>query len=228
MFPNDSRPGDRRNFVHKRIFGAIGGALGGLARGGPLGAIGGALGGFAGGGGRATNGAVFDPIARGIARGQQGFAPTTITKSLACPPGFKKVLGQCLEINLPFAGPPGAGIQFRPQQDFGEAVMGQYGAALEPGIRESDVRVCPRGTVLGTDGLCYNRRDIRNSERMWPRGRRPLLTGGDMRCISIAAAAAKKIEKKTKQLQSMGMLKKPSSRRQKALPAGHHAHVQHD
>ena len=45
------RPGDRRNFVHKRIFGAVKGFAGGLLSGGnPLT---GAIGGFASGGGSA-------------------------------------------------------------------------------------------------------------------------------------------------------------------------------
>jgi len=42
------RPGDTRGFVHKRIFGAIGGAARGFLGGGPLGAIRGGIGGFAG------------------------------------------------------------------------------------------------------------------------------------------------------------------------------------
>jgi len=111
---------------------------------------------------------------------------------------------------------------------FGNAVMGQFGAALEPGVRMTDTRVCPRGTVLGMDGLCYNKRDIRNSERAWPTGTKPLLTGGEMRCIRIAAGAGRKMDRKVKQLRKMGMMKPlPSPRKTKALP-GHHAHVAHD
>jgi hypothetical protein len=105
---------------------------------------------------------------------------------------------------------------------FGEAVLGQYGAALEPGVRPTETLICPRGTVLGTDNLCYNKRDIRNDERKWPRGRRPLLTGGEMRCISIASRAAGKLQRKQKQLQDLGMLKKPAPRRRapKQITAG--------
>jgi len=113
---------------------------------------------------------------------------------------------------------------------FGEAVNGRYGAGLLPAVRMTDTRTCPRGSVLGNDGVCYNKRDLKNSEREWPRGQRPLLTGGEMRAIRIAAGAAKKLQVKTKQLQSLGMLKRPTSRR-RALPPGvpgHHTHQAHD
>jgi len=208
---HNGRPGDVRNFIHKRIIGAVGGFIGG----GPLGAVGGFL-----GGGRKPQ----FPV--------QTFAPT----SAMCPPGFgMNANGQC----VPLQGRPKTGIVefFRRKipggetglEEFGEAVMGQFGAALQPAQIPSSRLRCPRGSVLGTDELCYNRRDLKNDERKWPRGTRPLLTGGDMRCIRIASAAAKKLQRKEKQLQAMGMLKKASSRRrQAALPAAHHAHVSHD
>lgn len=92
----------------------------------------------------------------------------------------------------------------------GNALMGRYGAGLEPGIMPIDRAVCLRGMVLGNDGVCYNKSQIRNADRMWPRGRRPLLTGGDMRSISIAARAGKRLEGATKRLQKIGLMKKPS------------------
>jgi len=94
----------------------------------------------------------------------------------------------------------------------GNAVMGRYGAALEPGNMIIDRAVCLRGMQLGDDGLCYNKSQISNKQRMWPKGRRPLLTGGDMRAIGIASRAGKKLERTTKRLQTMGMLKKPAAR----------------
>ena len=229
--PGSGRPGDRRNFIHKRLIGAVTGFAGSVLSGGnPF--IGAARGFITKGGGGAP------PAVPGgnrviLSRVGDTFANIP-SKSAGCFPGFHRDprTGQCV-INIgrtafaPTDIAPG-GDPFT-QQAFGQAVMGQFGAALEPAVRTMDTRVCPRGTVLGVDGLCYNHRDIKNSERAWPRGRRPLLTGGDMRCISVAASAAKKLERKTKQLQSMGMLKKPASRsRQRALPSGHHAHVQHD
>jgi len=81
-------------------------------------------------------------------------------------------------------------------------------------------RVCRRGMQLATDGLCYNRGAITNKQREWPRGRRPLLTGGDMRAIGVASRAANKLERTTKRLQGMGMMKKPASRAR-----GRHQHA---
>jgi len=217
----NGRPGDRRNFVHKRLIGAVTGGVGALFGGGNP--ITGAIGGFARGG----SGPAPSPFPgrQIISRAASSFAPTA-----GCPTGFfRNTAGECVPLRTPRdPGIVGGIRRIIPGGDpgqvvFGEAVLGQFGAALEPG--ESLVRtlVCPRGTVLGVDGLCYNHRDIKNSERKWPRGRRPLLTGGDMRCISVAASAAKKLERKTKQLQSMGMLKKPATRRgQRALPAAAH------
>ncbi len=103
----------------------------------------------------------------------------------------------------------------------GEAVMGQFGAALEPGMMTIERSVCLPGMQLAKDGLCYNKGAITNSQRMWPRGRRPLLTGGDMRAIGIAARAGSKLDRTTKRLRALGMMK--------ALPKGRggaaHAHA---
>ena len=103
----------------------------------------------------------------------------------------------------------------------GDAVMGRYGAALTPGLMVINRSVCLRGMTLGNDGLCYNKGSITNSQRQWPRGRRPLLTGGDMNAISIAARAGTKLDRTTKRLRSLGMMK--------ALPKGRgrtaHAHA---
>jgi len=104
----------------------------------------------------------------------------------------------------------------------GAAVMGQYGAALEPGVMQIERSLCLPGMQLAKDGLCYNKGAITNSQRMWPRGRRPLLTGGDMRAIGIAARAGSKLDRTTKRLRALGMMK--------ALPKGRgapraHAHA---
>ena len=109
---------------------------------------------------------------------------------------------------------------------FGPMRAGGYA----PDVREQFYRDCGPGAVLAKDGLCYNRRDLRNNERKWPKGRRPLLTGGEMRAISTAASAAKRLEKKQKQLRSLGLLKPlPKAKAApKMLAPGHHAHVAHD
>lgn len=95
----------------------------------------------------------------------------------------------------------------------GEAVMGQHGAAVVPGSMIIDRAVCGRGMQLGDDGLCYNKSQISNKERMWPAGRKPLLTGGDMRAIGTAARAGRRLEGATKRLQRLGLMKKPAPRR---------------
>jgi len=101
----------------------------------------------------------------------------------------------------------------------GEAVMGRYGAALEPGSMIIDRAVCLPGMTLGNDGLCYNKGAITNAQRQWPRGRRPLLTGGDMRAIGIAARAGSKLDRTTKRLRSLGMMKALPKARSARHPA---------
>jgi len=96
----------------------------------------------------------------------------------------------------------------------GQAVMGKYGAAYLPGNMVIDRAVCLPGDVVGNDGMCYPRRSIRNSDREWPRGRRPLLTGGDMRAISIAHRAGARMTRAAGRLQDMGIIKKPIVRKQ--------------
>jgi len=140
-------------------------------------------------------------------------------------PGLFSVVGPngtCIDLT---ALPPGGDPALTPQfGGAGGSVMGRYGAALSPGSRMIDRAECLRGMVLGDDGLCYNRSQITNKERMWPRGRRPLLTGGDMRAISTAARAGKRLEGATKRLQKIGLMKKPAPRRIKSGPTEHHHH----
>ena len=94
-----------------------------------------------------------------------------------------------------------------PSTGAGAVTMGRFGAGMFPVADPVITRRCLRGMVLGLDGICYNKRDLTNKERFWPRGRPPLLTGGEMRCISVASRAAGKLERKEKQLRKMGMLK---------------------
>lgn len=92
------------------------------------------------------------------------------------------------------------------------AVMGQFGAGLPP-MAESITRLdCVPGMVLGKDNICYNKSQLRNADRKWPKGRAPLLTGGERNAITTAARASRKIQTTTKQLQRLGMLPKPSRR----------------
>jgi len=141
----------------------------------------------------------FGPIEirpRGIANGQRA------------PCDFPKVRDAAGNCRTPTSGDLGG-----PQFDPGVAVIGQYGAGQEPGSMLIDRAVCRRGMQLADDGICYNKSQISNKQRMWPAGRKPLLSGGDMRAISTAARAGKRLEGATKRLQRLGMMKKPSSRR---------------
>jgi len=103
----------------------------------------------------------------------------------------------------------------------GAVVMGRYGAGEVPGNMVVNRAVCRPGMVVGDDGICYNRSQLKNSEREWPRGRRPLLTGGDMRAISTAARAGRRLERTTKRLQKIGMMKKPAPRARRLPPHQH-------
>jgi len=104
---------------------------------------------------------------------------------------------------------------------FGEATMGRYGAALIPGSQIIDRATCPRGAQLGNDGLCYNKGQITNKQRMWPAGAKPLLTGGQMNAIRIADRARTRVARTAVRL---GI--EPKARRRRA-PAGHKAKLVH-
>ncbi len=248
MFPTDGRPGEQRGFVHKSKFGKfIGGAVStfvpavGIAKQ----AIG--FGQQVFGKQKARPVAPRTLTARPSQAGAQG---KEFGKQLkfADLPAFQPQFifgprGQGLPPRLPVGGGGGGrrggpcdfpmeiapdGSCREPTVDrfgrplgVGEAVMGRYGAALEPGSMMIDRAICLRGMQLGDDGLCYNKSQITNKQRMWPAGRKPLLSGGDMRAIGIAARAGRRLEGATKRLQRLGMMKKPASRR--ALPA--HAHA---
>ena len=246
-------PSDVRGFVHKKIGGAIVGGVKGFVRGGPAGVIGGAVGGFIGGGAPAATVCPpgFNPSPSGGCVAAVGRVPGirgTLQRTI---PGG----ATGFEIRAPGQLTPhqrlrqqtdisrhGFSNQFPIEQfplhggtmngsggpvGVGQAVVGRFGAGMEPMVRQTSVRDCDRGMVLAVDGLCYNRRDLRNSERFWPRGRRPLLTGGEMRAISTAASAARKLQRKQKDLQELGLLPKPTARRRKGAVAGHKATLQH-
>jgi len=246
------RPNDRRGFLHKSFIGkAVGGAVKKFASATPIGAavttglgIGTSLFGrkrdksvatnikfatadFAGSGlhdatphhglgGRCLHGESSFDCARRV--GTAAFGPGgNGGPPQRAPCDFPKVRDSAGRCRTPTSGEFG-GEQF----GVGAAVAGRYGAAFEPGSIIIDRAVCGKGMTLGNDGLCYNKGAITNKQRQWPRGRRPLLTGGDMRAISIAARAGSKLDRTTKRLRSLGMMK--------ALPKGRgapraHAHA---
>ena len=234
------RPGDVRKFVHRSFIGrAIGGVVSSVVGSVPL------VGGVASG--------LFDRL-RGegasvvpqVTACPPGFinvggvcSPRALVGGGALPFPQPRRLGPGTGITEQFPGqgtvPQPTSVQAELRNRLGRvvdpaagiAVMGRFGAGFEPEVIMTDTRRCGRGAVLGVDGLCYNRRDLRNSDRFWPRGRRPLLTGGEVRAISVASSAAKKLERKQKQLMELGLLKRPT-RSRRAAPAGHKVHLHHD
>jgi len=207
------------SFLHKRI----GSALKGLAFGGPTGA----LAGFAtgGGGGRSMTTAAASRCPRGSwqdSRGRcrtdsgsgpmtfaAGFQPINVPSSQFCvpPTRWDPRTNSCAVFLGSQTGRDDTPIAISGSN--GEAVMGRYGAAYVPGSRVVDRAICLPGDVVGNDGLCYPKKSLKNSERQWPAGRKPLLTGGEMRAISIASRAAGRLTRTAVRLQDMGLIKKP-------------------
>jgi len=143
--------------------------------------------------------------------------PVTFGPTRTCdPPLIRGPSGLCIAPTSPLGA----------SRLFGEAVLGQYGTALVPGSQIVDRATCPRGTQLGNDGLCYNKGQITNKQRMWPAGRKPLLTGGDMNAIRIAARAGRRLAGATTRLQRLGMMPKAAAprRRRKTAATGAHKH----
>lgn len=191
---------------------AIGAATGFLS-GGPAGAIAGAL--AAGGGGSKAvpgNTAKRAPIDRCVPGDCSSMTGTSVVSTgssgrqvTVTPSAFLPGGDPFVEVSTPAGG--------------GQTVGGRYGAGVLPAERQTSTSVCPRGMVLGNDGVCYPKRSIRNSDRMYPRGRKPLLTGGDLNAISRASRAAKKMKVQQKRLQKLGLLAKPKPRSRSPRPA---------
>jgi len=214
-------PNERRYFVHKRLLRGIGGFI----TGGPVAAVGGFLTGDPRPPSRPTlqRTATARPSVRGAFEQESGrglkfraFGLRSEQRSLVAgrgpctfPAKPHPVTGKCTVFLGDRPGRDTRPLPIGPGVPVGDAVMGRYGAALWPGSKIIDRAVCLRGMVLGDDEKCYNRSQIKNSERMWPRGRRPLLTGGDMRAISIASRAANKLTRTAVRLHEIGLIKKP-------------------
>jgi len=229
----NGRLADERGFVHKKILGLVGKvAQVGAAVGLPGASTVAKVSTFFRGGGRGQGFVPRTELPRGITIGSEAEKRGGALAKGLIP---DSVLGRCIDPRLVMAPDghcvaPGSG-HFREHfggesgvgaVPVGEAVMGRYGAALRPGSMVIDRAVCLKGMQLGNDGLCYNKSQISNKQRQWPAGRKPLLSGGDMRAISIAARAGRRLEGATKRLQKLGMMKKPASGR-RALPAHQHA-----
>jgi len=203
-------PNDRRNFVHRRVIGAVGGFLGG--------GIPGAASGFVRGGGgqpRAVSLRPALPRTRqlrlcddGRPVGPDGHCHGPVAQAFFHP------IQTGTSIASSLVGPS------RPQAAaVGSAVMGRFGAGLQPFIETSTRRNCLPGMVLGKDGLCYNKSDISNKNREHPKGRRPLGTPGELAALSKAASFGRRMESTVKRMQKIGVLKKPRRGAPRARPA---------
>jgi len=237
-----------RGFLHKKIFGGISGAVGALLGGGnPLA---GAVRGFVQGGSRGRPAPrapavpvipvsrpqrvpTIDTIPGGnriqptrTFAGQRAItrAPKPTQFAPPAPVGGGGGNGQqpCPPNTVP--DPRGRGFCVSPISPLGaetlggEAIMGRFGPAMVPGSVIRDIATCDAGMALGKDGLCYDH--LPNRDRKYPRGRRPLLTGGDMRAISRARRAGNRLANTKNDLVAIGMLKPaPTKRRKKkAVP----------
>jgi len=237
---DDGRPGDRRGFVHKRLIRGVKGFI--TSGGNPLAGVKGFI--------TPPHLDRAPPVRRTLERtltarpgpesGREkeagrmlkfGPEPTSIFKRAKRVLGFNGDDNGCI---APFRRDPRTGQCkiFAGEQSgvddtpIGDAVMGRYGAGLTPGMMVIDRAVCLPGMQLGNDGLCYNKGQISNKQRMWPAGRKPLLTGGEMNAINVASRAARRVEGATKRLQGLGLLKKPTRRKAAAIPHAHH-HSEH-
>ena len=222
----EGRPGDERAFVHKSFIGraigkAVKTAIPVIGIGTEVLGVGRSF--FRGGGGTRSN--RFVPrteLPRGITQTSEQEKRSAATSQFSIPfvdkipcrdPALVRASdGHCVAPGSPHHRQHFGGVEGGFTEPVGDAVMGRYGAALAPGSMIIDRAICLKGMQLADDGLCYNKSQISNKQRMWPAGRKPLLSGGDLRAISIAARAGRRLEGATKRLQRLGMMKKPTRR----------------
>lgn len=191
------------SFVHRRIGSAVLGFVGG----GPIGAAAGFVAGGGGGGGGGGRTIISRSVHPSGAVHTHFTGDTPHAGGTGCIAPAIRIGSSCVDPTSAFpGGDPFVTPAGSDRNGFGEAVVGMFGqAALEPmivgGIMDHHgemrpVRRCPRGTVLGTDNLCYNK--IPNNLRKWPKAARPPITAGDAKCIRRAAAAKNRVQKLAK------------------------------
>lgn len=189
-----------------RIGGAIKGAVGGFVTGGPAGALGGAaLGAISSGGARRPT--VGSQVLQGVATSSMALVPSG---SGRCPQGSSGIPPFCIDL-VPGGSGSGSGILVSQGESRRTTMIGQ--SAVTPFTRSLTVRRCSKGSVLGVDGLCYDKRTLRKDQRMWVPGRKPLMTGGDLNAIAKAARAARRLKGQQRRLEQLGLLKRPKAAR---------------
>lgn len=132
-----------------------------------------------------------------------GIAQNPSGGAVCFPPFFRNPLTGACELDLvPGAGGGGTG----PQRTGSRPIAGGGGGmgGSTPGVQATQRRTCFTGMVLGRDGLCYDKRAIRNSDRMWPKARRPLGTPGELSAVSKASRFGKRLKTTEKRLKRLG------------------------
>lgn len=122
-----------------------------------------------------------------------GTTVTGFTQQGPCPTGYEYRNGQCEKVGI-----IGDIQRFLPGGATGTLPAVQGGimpGAVAPDILQTTRSKCPKGMVLGYDGWCYHKAALSNKQRMYPRGRRPLLTGGEMKTLSRARALEGKVKR---------------------------------
>jgi len=196
LLDSPKRPAESRGFVHKRI----GGAIGGLLTGGPVGA----LGGFLGGGNPVIPTGTTDFTSR-MTRPSGGGPPCPGMWSVRGPDG------RCIDLSA--LGPGG-----RPaltSRDPSTSLV-PFDAVThhphEPFLDAVTVRRCPKAHVLSWQGLCVSKKEIKNSDRMYPKPPRPLGTRSELKAVRVSIGFGKRLKKNEKRLAKLGRALGNSSR----------------
>ena len=82
----------------------------------------------------------------------------------------------------------------------------------EPFIDEVAVRRCGKGHVLSYQGLCVSKKELKNSDRMYPKPPRPLGTRSELKAVRVASSFGKRLKKNEKRLAKLGRALGGSSR----------------
>jgi len=147
------------------------------------------------------------PIVGGVI--EDAYRPPGGYRRPGCPDGFAEdSRGNCVAIGVdprnpgttvPTPGFRGAVERFLPGGRTGMMTFGDPSMiGMEPEQIPSMRRECGPGYVLGRNGLCYDKRILPNKMRQWPKGPRPLLTGGEMNTLRRARGLEKRVTKAAK------------------------------
>jgi len=202
LLDTNKLPHEQRNFVHRRLIGAVGGFL----TGGPTGAVSG----FVRGGG---NGApqppssyptYGPPLPQAMAT-----IPTTPTMASGQPPCVlpwrrDPLTGECKIFLGVQSGPdPGPGTAVSRPRGQRAQFVGYAHHPHEPMREAVTVRRCTRGHVLSWEGLCVSKRDIRNSDRMYPKPPKPLGTRAQLKAVRVASSFGRALKTNDKRLRKL-------------------------